>query len=58
MFVFRSMQDAGVFKAMLEEIKAAEEDEANTTSPVFQLQDSDIKLVVCLLHCAAVELAH
>ena len=39
----RSRQDLSVYKSMLDRIKHDEESRNNTTSPIFQLQDSDIR---------------
>ena len=42
----RSRQDLSVYKSMLDRIKHDEESRNNTTSPIFQLQDSDIRYIV------------
>ena len=42
----RSRQDLSVYKGMLDRIKHDEESKNNTTSPIFQLQDSDIRYIV------------
>jgi hypothetical protein len=42
----RSRQDLSVYKGMLDRIKHDEESRNNTTSPIFQLQDSDIRYIV------------
>ena len=41
----RSRQDLSVYKSMLDRIKHDEESRNNTTSPIFQLQDSDIRYI-------------